>query len=76
MCNLVSDIKGGLRMFENRVLRRIFGPNIRTVKRYCRTIQNEVFENLYSSPDIKMIKWQRLRWAERASRMRGEEECI
>jgi hypothetical protein len=50
--NFVSDIKGGLRLFENRELRRIFGSKRDEVKGDWRKLHNEELINLYSSPNI------------------------
>jgi hypothetical protein len=41
-----------LRVFENSVLRRIFGPKREEVKGEWRKLHNDEFHNLYSSPDI------------------------
>jgi hypothetical protein len=41
-----------LRLFENRVLRRIFGPKRDKVTREWRTLHNEELNNLYSSTSI------------------------
>jgi hypothetical protein len=41
-----------LRVFENRVLRRIFGPKRDEVTGERRKLHNEEINNLYSSPDI------------------------
>jgi hypothetical protein len=41
-----------LRVFQNRVLRRIFGPKRDEVTGECRKLHNEELRNLYSSPDI------------------------
>jgi hypothetical protein len=49
---LVSDAKGRVRVFENRVLRRIFGPKRDEVTGEWRTMHNDELHNLYSSPDI------------------------
>jgi hypothetical protein len=50
-------------VFENRVLRRIFGPKEDEVKGGWRILRNEQFHNLYSSPDItRMIKSRTMRW--------------
>jgi hypothetical protein len=58
-----------LRVFENRLLRRIFGSKRDEVTRDCRRLHNEELRNLYSSPGIiRMIKSRRMRWA--------EKECI
>jgi hypothetical protein len=68
MGNLVSDVKGGtlLRGFENRVLRRIFGPKRHEVKRGRGKLHNEELHKLYSSPSIiRMIKSRRMRWTGR-----------
>jgi hypothetical protein len=53
-----------LRVFENRVLRRIFGPKRDEVTGGWRKLHNEELHNLYSSPSIiRMIKSRRMRWA-------------
>jgi hypothetical protein len=50
-----------LRVFENRVLRRIFGPKMDEVTGDWRKLYNEEFHNLYSSPNIiRMIKSRRM----------------
>jgi hypothetical protein len=72
---LVSDIKRGnrLRVFESRVLRRIFGSKRDEVKRSWRKLHNEEISDLYSSPSIfRKIKSRRMRWAENVARM-GEK---
>jgi hypothetical protein len=52
-----------LEVFENRVLRRIFGPRRDEVTGGWRKLQNEELHKLYSSPSlIKMIKSRRMRW--------------
>jgi hypothetical protein len=51
-----------LRMFENRVLRRIFGPTRDKITEEWRTMHNAELHNLYSSPDIiRQIKSRRMR---------------
>jgi len=51
-----------LRMFDNRVLGRIFGPKRDEVKRACRTLHNENHGDLYSPPNIvRVIKSRRMR---------------
>jgi hypothetical protein len=51
-------------VFENRVLKRIFGFNRDEVTGGCRKLHNEELHNLYSSPSIiTMIKSRRMRWA-------------
>jgi hypothetical protein len=63
-------------VFENRVLRRIFGPKRDEVTGEWRKWYNEELHNLYSSPDIIMqIKSRRMRWAGHVARM-GEERYV
>jgi len=51
--------KLGLRVFENRVLRRIFGPKRNDVREEWRKVYNEELNNLYCSPNIvRVIKWR------------------
>jgi hypothetical protein len=51
-----------LRVFENRVLRRLFGPERDEVKGEWRKLQNGELHNLYSSPNIiRQIKAKRMR---------------
>jgi hypothetical protein len=58
-----------LKVFENRVLSRIFGPKRDEVTGGWRKLHNEELHNLYSSPSIiRIIKSRRMRW--------GEEECM
>jgi hypothetical protein len=53
-----------LREFENRVLRRIFGPKRDEVTGGWRKLNNEELHGLYSSPSIvRVIKARRMRWA-------------
>jgi hypothetical protein len=57
-------------VFENRVLRRIFGPKRDEVIGGWRKLHNEELHNLYSSPSIiRMIKSWRLKWAGHVVRM-------
>jgi hypothetical protein len=61
-------------MFENRVLRRIFGPRRDHVTGDWRKLHNEELHNLYSSPNIiRMVKSRRMRWARHVARM-GERQ--
>jgi hypothetical protein len=53
-----------LRAFENRVLRRTFGPERDEVTGGWRKLHNEERHNLYSSPCIvRMFKQRRIKWA-------------
>jgi hypothetical protein len=59
-----------LRVFENKVLRRIFGPKTDEVTGKWRRLHNKELYALYSSPDIiRVIKSRRLRWAGHVTRM-------
>jgi hypothetical protein len=59
-----------LRVFENRVLRRIFGPK-REEDGSWRKLHNDELHSLYSSPNIvRVIKSRRMRWAGHVARMR------
>jgi hypothetical protein len=52
-----------LRVFENRELRRIFGPKREEVVGGWRRLPNEELHNLYASPDIvRVIKSRRMKW--------------
>jgi hypothetical protein len=59
-----------LRLFENRVLRRIFWPKSYEVTERWRQSHNEELHNLYSSQStIRIIKSSRMRWAGHLARM-------
>ena len=48
-------------MFEDRALRRIFGPKREEVTRECRTVHNEKLHDLYISPNIVRVTKSRIR---------------
>jgi hypothetical protein len=59
-----------LRVFENRVIRRIFGPKRDEVTGGWRKLHNEELRGLYSSPSIvRAIKARRMRWAGHVARI-------
>jgi hypothetical protein len=59
-----------LKVFENWVLRRIFGPKSDEEMRDWRKLHNQKLHNLYSSPRIiRMIKSRRVRWIGHVARM-------
>jgi hypothetical protein len=64
-----------LRVFENRVLRRIFGPK-REEDGSWRKLHNDELHNLYSSPNIiRVIKSRSMRWAGHVARI-GERKGV
>jgi hypothetical protein len=59
-----------LRVFENRVLRRIFGPKRDEVTGEWRKLYNEELRDLYSSSSIiRMIKSRKMKWAGHVAQM-------
>jgi len=51
-----------LAAFEKRIFRRVFGPKREEVVGYWRRLHNEELHNLYTSPDIRLIKSSRTMW--------------
>jgi len=65
-----------LRVFENRVLRRVFGSKRDDVTGEWRKLHNEELRELYSLPNIvRVVKSRRMRWAGHVTRM-GEERDV
>jgi len=65
-----------LRVFGNRVLRRIFGPKRDTVTGEWKNLRNKELNNLHSSPNIIwVIKFRRKRWAGHMGHM-GERRVV
>jgi hypothetical protein len=65
-----------MRVIENRVLRRIFGPKRDETTREWRRLHNEELNDLYSSPNIiRVIKSRRMRWAGHVA-LWGKKRCI
>jgi hypothetical protein len=66
-----------LRVPENRVLRKVFGPRRDDVTGEWRKLHKEELYDLYSSPNIiRVIKSRLTRWAWLVARMGGEERYI
>ena len=69
--------KRRLRVFENRVLRRLFGPKRDEVLGEWRKLHNEELNDLYCSTDtVRVMKLRRKGWAGHVARMGEEERCI
>ena len=62
-----------LRVFENRVMTRIFGPKRDEVTVEWRKLHNEELNDMYCSPNIvRAIKSRRMRWAGHVARIGAE----
>ena len=71
--SLTSRKERGLRVFENRVLRRVFGPMRDEVTGEWRKLHNEELRDVYSLPNIvQVVKSRRMRWAGHVARMEEE----
>jgi len=69
-CSLTLREERRLRVFENRVLRRVFGPNRDEVTGEWKKLHNEELSNLYSLPNIvRVVKSRRMKWAGHVARM-------
>jgi hypothetical protein len=74
--SLTVRVEHELRVFENRILRRIFGPKRDRVTGGWRKLHNEELHNLYSSQSIiRITKSRRMRWAGHAAGM-GEKRNV
>ena len=63
-------------MFENKVLRRVFGPKRDEVTRKRRKLHNEELNDLYSLHNIgPVVKSRRMRWAGHVARI-GEDKGV
>jgi hypothetical protein len=76
MWSLTLREKHRLRVFENRILRRIFGSKRNGITGGWRKPHNEELHDLYSSPSIiRIITWKRMKWARHVARM-GEKRNV
>jgi hypothetical protein len=74
--SLILKEERRLKVFENRVLRRLFGPEMDEVTVEWRRLRNEELNDLYSSPNIiRMIKSRQMRSETRSTYWR-EERCM
>jgi hypothetical protein len=65
-----------MRLFDNRVLRRLFGPKRDKVRGGWRKLPNEELNDMYCSPNfVWVIKPRRMRWAEHVACM-GERKGL
>jgi hypothetical protein len=63
-------------VFENKVLRRVFGPNRYEVTGEYRKLHNKELNDLYTLPNIvRVVKSRRMRWAGHVARM-GEDRVV
>ena len=68
--SMATEIKVSMRVFENRVLRRIFGRTRDKVTVEWMKLHNEELNDLYSTPNIvRVIKSRRMRWAGHVAHM-------
>jgi len=75
-CSLKLKEERRLRMFENRVLIRIFGPKRDKVTGECRKLDKGLLNDMYSSPsNVQVIKWRIVRWEGHVAHM-GESRVV
>ena len=75
--SLTLKVERKLRLFENMVLRRIFGPRMDVVTGEWRRLHNVNLNDLFSSPYIvRVIKSRRMRWAGHVASMGEKRGCI
>ena len=73
---LLYTLRLRLRVFENRVLRKVYGPKRVEVTGEWRRLHNEELNDLYSLPNIvRVVKSRRMRWAGHVARM-GENRGV
>jgi hypothetical protein len=58
-----------MRVFENRVLRRIFGPKTDKIIGEWRKLHNEELHDVYSSPNIMQMIKSKMRWVGHVARI-------
>jgi hypothetical protein len=76
LCIKFEINQGRQRVFENRMLRRIFGPKMDEVTGEWRKMHNKELDELYSSPHtVRVIKSIKMRWAGYVARMRERREA-
>ena len=74
--SLTLQAERKLRVFENMVLRRIFGPRGEEITGEWRRLHNDELNDSYSSPNIvRVIKSRKMRWTGHVARM-GEESGV
>ena len=64
-----------LRMFKNMVLRRIFRPKREDVTGEWRKLHNEELNDLYSSPNTRLIKSRMMKWVDHVAHM-GDRRAV